>query len=165
MDAAVIGPAAGVTERMIASRVGSRELHRVGCGIYRSALHPHSDRAGIRIPVLIAGESGTGKELVARALHDISARAGLPFIAINCAALPEALIEESVATLPGLDGRKMSKSYDNVIPLFEGGAKALKEAVARIVTLMAFSLAWLIVPLWLRAVTGARDDSVDDPRR
>ncbi len=48
--------------------------------------------------------------------------------------LPEALIEESVATLPGLDGRKMSKSYDNTVPLFEGGAKGLKAAVARIVT-------------------------------
>jgi tryptophanyl-tRNA synthetase len=48
--------------------------------------------------------------------------------------LPEAQIEDSVATLPGLDGRKMSKSYDNTIPLFEGGARALKEAVARIVT-------------------------------
>jgi len=47
---------------------------------------------------------------------------------------PEALIEESVATLPGLDGRKMSKSYDNTIPLFEGGAKKLKESIARIVT-------------------------------
>ena len=48
--------------------------------------------------------------------------------------LPEAEIDDSVATLPGLDGRKMSKSYDNTIPLFEGGAKGLKEAVARIVT-------------------------------
>ncbi|GAB2897271.1 tryptophan--tRNA ligase [Uliginosibacterium flavum] len=48
--------------------------------------------------------------------------------------LPEAAIEDNVATLPGLDGRKMSKSYDNTIPLFEGGAKALKAAVARIVT-------------------------------
>src|SRR5690606_17598143 len=48
--------------------------------------------------------------------------------------LPEAAIEESVATLPGLDGRKMSKSYDNTIPLFEGGAKAAREAIARIVT-------------------------------
>jgi tryptophanyl-tRNA synthetase len=48
--------------------------------------------------------------------------------------LPEAVIEDSVATLPGLDGRKMSKSYDNTIPLFEGGARALKEAIARIVT-------------------------------
>lgn len=48
--------------------------------------------------------------------------------------LPRAEIEEEVATLPGLDGRKMSKSYDNTVPLFEGGAKGLKEAVARIVT-------------------------------
>ncbi len=48
--------------------------------------------------------------------------------------LPEALIEEKVATLPGLDGRKMSKSYDNTIPLFAGGPKALREAIMRIVT-------------------------------
>ena len=48
--------------------------------------------------------------------------------------LPEAVIDEQLATLPGLDGRKMSKSYDNVIPLFEGGTKGLKDAVARIVT-------------------------------
>jgi tryptophanyl-tRNA synthetase len=48
--------------------------------------------------------------------------------------LPEALIEEQVATLPGLDGRKMSKSYDNTIPLFAGGSKALREAIMRIVT-------------------------------
>jgi tryptophanyl-tRNA synthetase len=48
--------------------------------------------------------------------------------------LPEAAIEEQVATLPGLDGRKMSKSYDNTIPLFEGGAKATRAAIMRIVT-------------------------------
>lgn len=48
--------------------------------------------------------------------------------------LPEAVVDEAVATLPGLDGRKMSKSYDNTIPLFEGGAKGLKDAIARIVT-------------------------------
>ncbi|WP_263142305.1 tryptophan--tRNA ligase [Pseudomonas sp. RIT-PI-AD] len=47
--------------------------------------------------------------------------------------LPEAVVEADVATLPGLDGRKMSKSYDNTIPLF-GSAKQLKDAVARIVT-------------------------------
>ena len=48
--------------------------------------------------------------------------------------LPEANIDERVALLPGLDGRKMSKSYDNTIPLFEGGAKGLREAIARVVT-------------------------------
>ncbi|GGK10072.1 tryptophan--tRNA ligase [Pseudomonas matsuisoli] len=47
--------------------------------------------------------------------------------------LPEAIVEEDVATLPGLDGRKMSKSYDNTIPLF-GSAKQLKDVIARIVT-------------------------------
>ena len=48
--------------------------------------------------------------------------------------LPEAVISEDVAVLPGLDGRKMSKSYNNTIPLFEGGAKGLKSAIARVVT-------------------------------
>ncbi len=47
--------------------------------------------------------------------------------------LPEAVIEESVATLPGLDGRKMSKSYDNTIPLFASKAE-LKKLIAGIVT-------------------------------
>ncbi len=48
--------------------------------------------------------------------------------------LPQVQIDEEVAILPGLDGRKMSKSYDNTIPLFEGGSAALKSAIARIVT-------------------------------
>lgn len=47
--------------------------------------------------------------------------------------LPEAVIEEQVATLPGLDGRKMSKSYDNTIPLFAPPAQ-LKKLIASIVT-------------------------------
>ena len=48
--------------------------------------------------------------------------------------LPEAVVDDDVATLTGLDGRKMSKSYNNTIPLFEGGAKTIKTAVSRIVT-------------------------------
>ena len=62
----------------------------------RAALRLLQKVAPLDSTVLLAGESGTGKELFARAVHGLSKRAGGPFIAVNCAAIPESLMENEL---------------------------------------------------------------------
>ena len=83
--------------------------------------------AGTDATVLLLGESGTGKELMSRALHQLSSRAKGPFVAINCAAIPDNLLESELfghekGAFTGATGRKIGKAE-----LAHGGTLFLDE--------------------------------------
>jgi len=83
--------------------------------------------AGSSIPVLITGESGVGKEVIARAVHGSSERAGKPFVAVNCGAIPENLVE---SILFGHEKGSFTGAHDKHLGKFQeanGGTLFLDE--------------------------------------
>jgi two-component system response regulator HydG len=96
--AAVVGRIEADSRRLRdRARLADRYERLIGTSKPMQHLFAVLDRAAqLDISLLILGESGTGKELVARAIHDRSDRASGPFVALNCAALPENLIDSEL---------------------------------------------------------------------
>ena len=116
--------------------------------------------AGNMAPVLICGESGTGKELVARAIHGCSHRAASPFVAVNCGAIPENLLE---AEFFGARKGAYTGSTQDRIGLFQaakGGTLFLDE-IGDLPLAMQSKLLRVIQERSVRPLGATQEDSVD----
>ena len=85
-------------QRLRGGGAGQRALERIlgTSEVVRVLQRQIGKVAPVSTTVLITGESGTGKELVARAIHELSTRSAMPFVAVNCGAIPPGLIESEL---------------------------------------------------------------------
>lgn len=119
-----------------------------------------SPDASVRPPVLILGETGTGKELIARALHFDGPRKNKPFIEVNCAALPEQLVESE---LFGHERGSFTDAREKKVGLFqaaEGGTLFLDE-VGELPLATQAKLLRTLEERTIRPVGAVRDRKID----
>ncbi|MBG6219799.1 two-component system response regulator PilR (NtrC family) [Janthinobacterium sp. CAN_S1] len=111
-------------------------------------------------PVAIRGESGTGKELAARAIHAQGARASLPFIAVNCGAIPEALMEaEFFGCRPGAYTGALHER-EGLLQAANGGSLLLDE-VDDLPLAMQVKLLRVLQERRVRKLGGSSDEAID----
>ncbi|WP_137896347.1 sigma 54-interacting transcriptional regulator [Ramlibacter sp. 2FC] len=95
--------------------------------VFNDALHYASMAARHACPLLIVGETGTGKDQVARMVHGLSPRASGPFVSLNCAALPESLIESELFGYERGAFTGAARSYLGRFAAADGGTLFLDE--------------------------------------
>ncbi len=116
--------------------------------------------AGSGAPVAIRGESGSGKELAARAIHAQGARAGFPFVAVNCGAIPDALME---AEFFGCRQGAYTGALHERQGLFQAahGGSLLLDEVDDLPLAMQVKLLRALQERRVRKLGGSRDEAVD----
>jgi DNA-binding NtrC family response regulator len=110
--------------------------------------------------VLISGESGTGKELIAQTIHELSPRAAFPFVAINCAAIPETLLESEIF---GHEKGAFTGAHDRRTGVFElahRGTLFLDE-IAEMMPATQVKLLRVLQERTFRRLGGRQEQSVD----
>jgi DNA-binding NtrC family response regulator len=140
---------AGTFGRIVGNSPGIRSVYRV---IEQSAPTLAS--------VLISGESGTGKELIAQTIHELSPRASFPFVAINCAAIPETLLESEIF---GHEKGAFTGAHDRRTGVFElahRGTLFLDE-IAEMMPATQVKLLRVLQERTFRRLGGRQEQSVD----
>jgi DNA-binding NtrC family response regulator len=135
--------------RIIGNSAGIRSVYRV-----------IEQAAPTAASVLISGESGTGKELVAQTIHELSPRASFPFVGINCAAIPETLLESEIF---GHEKGAFTGAHDRRTGVFElahRGTLFLDE-IAEMVPGTQVKLLRVLQERTFRRLGGRQEQSVD----
>ncbi len=116
--------------------------------------------AGSELPVLLQGESGTGKELAARAIHEKSSRSHKPYVAENCAAVPESLLESEFFGVSRGAFTGASRSRPGLFSLAEGGTLFLDE-IAEMPTALQKKLLRVLQEQTIRKVGNSTSEQVN----
>jgi TyrR family helix-turn-helix protein len=119
--------------RKLAFRLHAPQLNtfaaiKTQSSVMRAAIEQARQAAELDVPILLRGESGTGKELFARAIHAQSTRDEKPFVPLNCAAIPDTLIEsELFGHEPGAFTGAGSRQKVGLLEVADGGSLFLDE--------------------------------------
>jgi len=123
--------------------------------------HVQRVASSARTTVLVTGESGVGKEVVARAVHESSARSSGPFVALNCAALQDGLLEaELFGYAPGAFTGALPRGREGLFAAARGGSIFLDE-IGELAPALQAKLLRVLQERCYRPIGGGADEPVD----